>query len=262
MIGDSGYLAILRRRLKETGLIALGRYRRLRPENLRFRGAFASHDEALRNVRPHKLRGYDNDDVSEVSKTLMQQVPLWDYPILYWLRRISGEVIHLVDAGGHIGVKYRAFGPYLDLQRIHWIIYDVPAQVRAGRQQARPSDRTLTFVDQIEDAPAADVLLASGLMPYLDRPLPELVRCMRRLPQYILLNKVVTRDGPTVVTLENFGIAEVPYHIRDAREVPQALDSLGYDIVDRWTIDSLTHRIETHPELGQAIYRGYAARRR
>lgn len=73
---------------------------------------------------------------------------------------------------------------------------------------------------------------------------------------------MVTRDGPTVVTLENFGVAEVPYHIRNVGEVPAALETLGYDIIDSWTINSLTHRIQTHPELGRAVYRGYVARLR
>ena len=150
--------------------------------------------------------------------------------------------------------------PYLDLDRLEWIVYDLPAQVKAGRQGVRAQDRTLSFVERIEDAPAGDVLLASGLMPYLNEPFVDLVRRMRAPPRHILLNKVVTRDGPTLVTLENFGMAEVPYQIRNAEEVPAALKTLGYGIIDSWTIDSLAHRIHTHPHLGHAIYRGYAAR--
>lgn len=252
----------LRRMLGRSAKMALGRYRARSPDSVRFRGAYASHDEALRNVRGGKLKGYDNDAVTEVSKALMQQVPLWDYPVLYWLKRLSPEISRVLDAGGHVGVKYRAFGPYLDLGRLDWVVYDLPALVRAGQQQARPGDHTLTFVDRIEDAPPADVLLASGLLPYLDTPFGDLVERMCQRPRHILLNKVVTRDGPTVVTLENFGVAEVPYHIRNAREIPAMLESLGYDIVDEWTIDSLDHSIETHPEFGRATYRGYAACRR
>lgn len=240
----------------------LGRYRARHPERLRFRGAFATHQEALANIGAGKLKGYDNDAVTDVSKVRMQEVPLWDYPVLYWLKRLSPEIRCLVDAGGHVGVKYRAFAPYLDLGQFDWVVYDLPALVRAGQAQKRVGDRTLSFVDRIEDAPAADVLLASGLMPYLDTGLAELVGRLRARPRCILLNKVVTRDGPTVVTLENFGMAEVPYHIRNVDEVPDALAALGYEIVDSWTIDSLSHRIETNPELGHTTYRGYAAFRR
>ncbi|MBM3647687.1 MAG: methyltransferase, TIGR04325 family [Alphaproteobacteria bacterium] len=252
--------AALRRRLAHIVRTAIGRYRALSLDAIRFRGAFRSHDEALRHVRQGELKGYDDDGVSEVSKTLMQEVPLWDYPILYWLKRLSPDIERIIDAGGHIGVKYRAFARYVALDRIDWIVYDLPAQVRAGRAELRPQDSTLSFVERIEDAPPADVLLASGLLPYLDEPFSRLVDRMHQRPRYIPLNKVTTRNGPTVVTLENFRLAEVPYHVRDAREIPDALAALGYDIVDSWTIDSLTHRIDTHPELGLVTYRGYAAR--
>lgn len=252
----------MRPRLKRAALAVLGRLRALRPERIRFRGAFASFDEAVAHVRPGMLAGYDHDPVAEVSRELMQQVPLWDYPVLYWLKRLAPEITRVVDAGGHIGVKYRAFGPYLDLDGLDWIVYDLPALARAGRTQRRAEDRTLSFIERIEDAPTADVLLASGLMPYLREPLIDLVRRMQTPPRHIVLNKVVTRDGPTVVTLENFGMAEVPYQIRDVRETPAALDALGYDIIDEWAIDSLRHRIHSHPELGHAVYRGYVARLR
>ena len=110
--------AALRRRLGRAVRMAIGRYRALKPDTIRFRGAFRSHEEALQHVRPGKLKGYDNDGVSEVSKALMQEVPLWDYPVLYWLKRLSPEIDCVIDAGGHIGVKYRAFTPYLELDRI------------------------------------------------------------------------------------------------------------------------------------------------
>jgi hypothetical protein len=42
--------------------------------------------------------------------------------------------------------------------------------------------------------------------------------------------------------------------------VPAALQTLGYEILDEWTIDQLAHRIQTHPELGRCTYRGYVAR--
>jgi putative methyltransferase (TIGR04325 family) len=175
---------------------------------------------------------------------------------------LAPEIARIVDAGGHVGVKYRAFAPYLDLDWIDWIVYGLPALVVAGRARLRAEERTLSFVERIEDAPAADVLLASGLLPYLDEPLNGLVRRLRAPPRYILLHKVATHDGPTLVTLEYFGIAEVPYHIRNVAEVPEALEALGYDIVDTWIIEPLGHRIQTHPELGRSTSRGYVARLR
>lgn len=246
--------------LKNLAFMAYGRFRALRGEPVRFRGAFASYDEALANVRAGRLAGYDHDSVAPVSQAFMQERAPWDYPVLYWLQRLAPDIGCLVDAGGHVGVKYRAFAPYLDLDRLQWVVYDLPALVRAGRAQQRPQDRTLSFVERLEEAPSADVLLASGLLPYLREPFEELVGRLGLRPRHILLNKVVTRDGPTVVTLENFGVAEVPYQIRNVHDVPAALQALGYEIVDEWTIDQLAHRIQTHPELGRCTYRGYVAR--
>ena len=246
--------------LKNLGFMAYGRFRALRGEPVRFRGAFASYDEALANIRAGRLAGYDHDSVAPVSQAFMQERAPWDYPVLYWLQRLAPDMQCVVDAGGHVGVKYRAFAPYLDLDRLQWVVYDLPALVRAGRAQQRPQDRTLSFVERPEEAPSADVLLASGLLPYLREPFEELVGRLASRPRHILLNKVVTRDGPTVVTLENFGLAEVPYQIRNVYEVPAALQTLGYEILDEWTIDQLAHRIQTHPELGRCTYRGYVAR--
>lgn len=250
----------MKARLKSLAMMAYGRFRALRREPVRFRGAFDSYEAALGNVRRDMPAGYDHDSVTDVSHDFMQQIALWDYPIVYWLRHLEPAV--LIDAGGHVGVKYRAFRPFLDVDRIAWIVYDLPAQVRAGRARRQPQDRTLSFVDRIEEAPPADILLASGLLPYLREPFADLVRRLKERPRHILLNKIVTRDGPPVVTLENFGVAEVPYQIRNVREVPDTLESLGYDIVDSWVIDQLAHRIQTHPELGRCTYRGYVARRR
>lgn len=251
----------IRSLLKRAALETVGRVRAWTDrDTLRFRGAFPSYEAALSAVRPGALAGYDHDGVSEVHEEKMQQVRVWDYPLLYWLARLAPSCV--VDAGGHTGVKYRAFARHLDLDCIDWVVFDLPAIVRAGRAKARPEDRTLSFVDRIEDAPAADVLLASGLLQYVNTPLAELVRRMRALPEHILLNKVATRDGPAVVTLENFGLAEIPYQVRRRDEVPTALAELGYDIIDEWVIPSLAHVIPTHPELGRSTSRGYAARLR
>ena len=261
MMAGLGPKRTIRSHFRRAALKTVSRLRTwIEPGTLRFRGAFPSYEAALGAVRPGVLAGYDHDSLSAVSEERMQAVQLWDYPVLYWLQRLAPGISCIVDAGGHTGVKYRAFACHLDLGRIDWVVFDLPAMVRAGRAKARPEDRTLSFVHRIEDAPRADVLLASGLLQYVDAPLVELVRRMRPPPECILLNKVATRDGPMVVTLENLGMAEVPYQIRNREEIPCAFSELGYDIVDQWVIPSLAHEIPTHPELGRSTSCGYVGR--
>jgi len=231
------------------------------PAGPSFRGAFSTYDEAMAAVRPGALAGYDHDEVADISFEKMCEVQLWDYPVLYWLDRLLPGAASLVDAGGHIGTKYRAFRPYLRLsEAFDWAVYDVPAIVRAGRVRAqRDGLRQLSFHDQLEKTPASDVLLASGLLQYLDIPFAELVTRLPAKPTHILLNKVATREGPTVVTLEDFSTAEVPYQVRDHNAFVASLDALGYDIVDQWTIPSLSRE---NVAFGVSVSRGFYARRR
>ncbi len=88
-------------------------------------------------------------------------------------------------------------------------------------------------------APSADVLLP-GPAALSREPFEELACRLSSRP----------RDG----------LAEVPYQIRNAYEVPAAPQTPGYEILDEWTIDQLAHRIQTHPKPGRCTYRGYVAR--
>jgi putative methyltransferase (TIGR04325 family) len=235
----------------------------MRFRNGRFRGVFSSHAEAMRAVRPGALGGYDHAELVDLNYRDMCEVKIWDYPILFWLERLALDGSCVIDAGGHVGPKFRAFRQHLRLDgRVAWIVYDVPAVVRAGRELAvKERLDSLHFIDNLADAPPADILLASGLLQYLDIPLRDLLLGLGAVPRHLLLNKVATRVGESIVTLESFGTAEVPYQIRNKDEVVHTLQSLGYTIVDEWTIPSLSQTITAQTKHGPVISRGYYARR-
>lgn len=226
-----------------------------------FRGSFGSYEEAMAAVKPGLLAGYDHAEIADISFERMCQVQVWDYPVLFWLARLLPSTARLLDAGGHMGTKFRAFRPLLSLpEGFDWAVYDVPAIVRAGRVRAeRDGLSGISFYERIEDAPAAEVLLCSGLLQYLDIPFAELLARMPKAPEHLVLNKVATREGPTVVTLEGFGAAEVPYQVRDRAAFVDGLAALGYDIIDSWAIPDLSR---SNPAFGDSTSRGYYARKR
>jgi putative methyltransferase (TIGR04325 family) len=236
----------------------------VRSPHLRHRGAYATFDEAVAAVRPGALVGYNNDEVVMHSLESMSELKLEDYPILFWLNRLAPVTNVILDAGGHLGTKYRAFGRHLELDgKVNWIIYDLPAIVRVGRQYVDQGKLCgPKFIDDLAEAAQTDVLLASGLLQYLDVPFDVFLKKLPALPRHLLLNKVQTREGPTVVTLENFGCAEIPYQIRNRTEFLASLEALGYDVIDEWLIPSLCRTIQTHPHLGRSASRGYYARLR
>lgn len=240
-----------------------GRLRYLSPFPRRFTGAYASIEEAVAAAGTGSLVGYDHDAITTVAFEQMCRVMPWDYPVLFWLSSLLEEIDGVVDAGGHMGTKYRAFRDLLPLDAtFSWIVYDVPAIVAAGRRRALRDGLTqLSFVDRIEDAPEAAAFLGSGLLQYLDIPLSSLLGSMRSPPRHLLLNKVAFRKGGPVVTLERIGQAYVPYQMRDEGAFLREVEGMDYRLVDRWAIPELSHVIETHPELGPSESAGFYFRK-
>jgi putative methyltransferase (TIGR04325 family) len=233
--------------------------------HLRFHGAYSTVAEAAAAAHRRGIPvGYNNDLVVLRDYELMCELKLEDYPVLFWLLRLEPEIHRLLDAGGHMATKYQAFRKYLtSIENIDWVIYDVPAVVKAGRQRiGNDGLKMVRFIDALAESPEVDVLLASGLFQFLDLPIAEFLSQLPNRPQHLLINKVQTRDGPEVVTLEDFGCAEVPYQIRNRKEFVTSWTLLGYDIIDEWTIPSLSHVIPTHPHLGSSVSRGYYLRLR
>ena len=236
-----------------------GRLKFVSPLPRRFSGAYDSFDHAQAAACRRSIVGYDNDAVTDVAFEQMCKLAPWDYPVLFWLDKLSPEIHCLVDAGGHMGTKYRAFRNHLELGRgMRWVVYDVPAIVRAGQLRAqRDNCPGLEFIDDIALAPHAELFLGSGLLQYLDRPLSQLLLSLKALPRHLILNKVALRKGPEVVTLEKIGPALVPYRIRNDTATIREIEKLGYRLVDRWSIPSLANVIDTHPELGPSESAGF-----
>ncbi|WP_245319341.1 methyltransferase, TIGR04325 family [Consotaella salsifontis] len=236
----------------------------LRPRRRSFSGAYASFDVALAAVPRGYLSGYAHEEIADICFEEMCSVMVWDYPVLFWLSRLHPWVSSVLDAGGHMGTKFRAFDPLLSLKgNWRWIVYDTPPVVAAGRKRAEADglDASLSFVDNLADAEPTDLLLASGLFQYFNGTLSDFLSRLPALPPYVILNKVALRDGETVVTLERIGKAYVPYQIRNRASFLQDIASAGYVIADRWVIPSLSHSIRSHPELGKSTSCGFYLRR-
>ena len=94
-----------------------------------------------------------------------------------------------------------------------------------------------------------------------DIPFPEFLGRLSARPAWIILNKVATREGPAITTLELIGPARVPYQIRCRAAFEAELATAGYAIRERWEIEPLGHVIDTHPEMGRSVSRGYVLQR-
>ncbi|WP_102224238.1 methyltransferase, TIGR04325 family [Acidimangrovimonas sediminis] len=253
-------LAHTRRHVRVALSTAEGRLRLAAGRPPRLSGAYPDYTTALAAVPPGAMGGYDHAEIADVAFEAMCALTLWDYPVMLWLREMWHDGIGIVDAGGHMGTKYIAFGPHLAIDRARWTVLDLPAICAAGRaRQARGALPTaIGFATAPQEVPACDILLGSGLMQYMDAPLASLIGALPARPRRIILNKVATREGPTVVTLERIGGARVPYQIRNRAGFEAELAALpGYRLRDQWEIAGLQRVIGTHPALGPSDSRGY-----
>jgi putative methyltransferase (TIGR04325 family) len=243
---------------------ATARLRQLAWRPPRFAGAYPSRAAALKALPAAARAGYRTAGVSEVNFAEMSKIEDWDYPVLFWLQRLLGTGEAVLDAGGHLGTKYVAFSRALPLAHLRWTVQDLPPTVDAALA-AQAEGRVPSAIRFVTDPAAAGevgLLLASGLLQYLDQPFAEYVARLAAPPPHILLNKVALRDGPTRVTLERIGPARVPYQIRDRAAFEAEITAMGYRIEDSWSIAALAHVIPSHPWLGPSQSRGYLLNRR
>ncbi len=252
----------MRRALKATAQLASAAVARGRAKTERaprFCGAYDSREMALAALPKSKQAGYDDESVADVSFVQMCDRMSWDYPLIFWLERLLGDDNVVIDAGGHMGTKFIAFSDVLDLRKVAWTVYDLPGIVRAARDRQIAGDvpKEIEFVSDTNALPKADIVIASGLLQYLDVPFGAFVDALPQRPKHILLNKVALRDGPGIFTVERIGRARVPYQIRCRGDWMNEVSKTGYNIVDQWEIPDLGHVIATHPWHGRSESWGF-----
>lgn len=267
MAGGFRRLASTARHVPMLGDAFAGAYRRhfdgARGDNVRmFRGVFPDFETAANNIPSGRPLGYDNP----VSATRMLNewldVHPSDYPVLFWLAKLLPRSKAVFDWGGSVGLKYFAFRPYLDYAvDLVWLVGEVPAVVDLGREIARSeSAAALRFTTDFEGLADADILLASGVLQFIDDPLAGL-RAQRRLPRHLIVNKTPVYERPAAVTLHNMGTAFCPYHLFNRTEFMESFEALGYRLVDKWRSPGVGCQIPFHPEHSIGAYSGFYFRR-
>lgn len=226
----------------------------------RFYGLFATRAEAEAEAPSSRRVGYDHPEVVPISLERMATTWTSDYPVIYWLSRLVESSGTLVDLGGHTGTKYRAWRHLLPLPEGYvWRVCDLPALVEAGRRMSSDAPH-LRFTTRHEDIDGSDVLLASGVLQYMDRDLADILSACERPPRHVILNKVPTHDDADAYTLENLLESTVPYRIFERSRLVSALEALGYAEVDGWAVPESRVRVP-FTTLGEPEHRGFYFRR-
>jgi hypothetical protein len=136
------------------------------------RGVFANFTEALRSAPKTKPLGFEVPGYAELHLDRMRRILPYDYPVLHWLEPLLRSELRIFDFGGNVGVHYYAYANYLRYRAdLRWTVCDLPPLIELGLAIAASEKATaLSFTRSFEDARGADVLLAAGVVQYLEGP--------------------------------------------------------------------------------------------
>ncbi len=224
-----------------------------------FRGVFSSFEEASHSAPNNKPLGFGTQDYAEEFADRRSRIFSFDYPVMFWLAPLLQRPARLFDFGGHCGTHFYAYTQYIDYSPgMRWVVCDVPEIMQYGEKiAAEQGKKQLSFAKQFADADGADVLLAAGSLQYVESPtFAESLTSLKSRPKHLVLNKLPLYDGPTIVTLQNGGVAFHPMYIFNRKEFIGSICQLGYKLVDQWSVPSHPGRIPFHPEASFPAHSG------
>jgi putative methyltransferase (TIGR04325 family) len=240
---------------------AAGAYRRhfnsVRGTARLFNGIYPDFASALRAIPVDSQVGYDNEPSAERMLGEWLAVHPSDYPVLFWLEKLLPAARSVFDWGGNVGIKYFAFRPYLTYpEDLVWIVNDVPAILKRGEEIARQeSAPALRFTPHLDELARAGILLASGVVQFIEDPFVSLKRASAT-PEHLIFNKVPLYDGPGAVTLHNMGTSFCPYHLFNRKSFIASIEELGYELRDAWRSPGVSCGIPFFPEHAVDSYSG------
>ena len=202
----------------------------------RFRGVYPDFQTAEASVPPGRRVGYDYDELAGLYRLRMDKACESDYAMLFWLRDLVRDGGFVFDFGGHVGVSYYGWRNYLHYpDSLRWLVYEVPAIARGGRDLARERGaRHLSFTSSLADGADCTIFMAAGSLQYVDRPLAGILHDTGCRPEHLLINKMPLYEGETFVTVQSTGRAFHAYRIQNREEFVEGVKSLGYRVVDDW----------------------------
>ena len=228
-----------------------------------YRGVYSSLEEAWRAAGKNRHPGHEHPDAVHRHLPLAQSLRPSDYAVLYWLRRLSGNV-RLFDYGGNMGnVFYSCIG-YLEPLGVTWTVYDLPLVIEIARQMASQRAGPLPhFTTSITDAAGANVLLVSGSFHFWEKSTVEFLDQFPQLPEHVFVNRspFYERDRQSVVSMQSTYDFAFPIVVRSVSELIGGFTSRGYKLIDRWAAPEYSHVTPFFPEDSVHSYSGFYFRR-
>jgi putative methyltransferase (TIGR04325 family) len=225
-----------------------------------FRGIFSSYAAAQASAPATRPVGYDNPESADLYLKRLN-IDEYDYPSMFWIARsLEQGMRRIADIGGSVGIKYFAFGKFIDYPPdILWRVIDVPAVVARGAEfaAANGGGRWLQFSDKLTDAEGMDLFFVSGALQYLPESLAEMLDRISRRPARIVINTTPIHRSHSFFTLNSIGTAFCPYRVERHDDFVEALVQRGYRLRDEWLNIGKRMQIAFEPDYSLTNYTGF-----
>lgn len=235
-------------------------YRYLAFDFSQFRGIYETFEQAKAKAPAGKRVGYDNSELAREYRTQLNvRLSSFDFPVLFYLNRVLKAGDTVLDYGGNIGVHFLRFKKYLNLDKVWWIVCDLPEITKVGAETCA-GVANIKFINDIVAANGQDVdiFLACGSIQYVHSPELLLKTLIGKKvgPKHILIDQLPLYEGPTFVTLQNGGLVCYPQYVFNRKEFVNAIEELGYKLIDMWDDVTDSCIIPFHPEKSIQAYKG------
>ena len=162
-----------------------------------------------------------------------------DYPVLVWLHKAFEDSSIVCDLGGNTGNSYYAFRRCISYpENVQWTICDLPEAVKSCEaMRQRTHCPGLSFTTDLATVENAEIFLTCGTIQYMNASLPDFLGHLKNRPRHLIVQRVAFYEGEEYFTLQNIYGIYVPYKIMNDANFVASLAALGYELVDRWSID-------------------------
>ncbi len=224
-----------------------------------FRGIFKDFKEAMESSPSTKPIGYNNKRAAKLYKERMDKIHSTDYPVLFWMNKLSSEIETVFDFGGHVGIHYFSYSKVIN--RIEtlkkWTVCDVPSVVDEGKKYALArKSLNLNFVNELSACENYDLFLASGSLQYLEWELHDQIKALNVPPKIVIINMTPLHPMFKSITLQSIGASFCPYLIRREVDFVKGMQNIGYEILDQWNNEEKKCNIAFEYERSLTFYRG------
>lgn len=227
-------------------------------------GKFSSFAEANEFARKRGVQSEYRLDHVEWAK-IQTTIKAHDYPILYWLGQLLDRNSVVCDFGGSVGVCYYAYQERLQFpDGLSWVVCELPEPAELGAQLAIQRQACgLSFTTDRTAMDGCQILLAAGVLPFLEPRLASLLDGLTHRPRHILINRLpLCSRIPAFVTLQNTGHSVTPMRIDNYSEFIAQMEQCGYELIDSWKCFENSLLVPQHPECEVRHFHGFYLRYR